>query len=62
MGERHGIEQTPVLVEELISWFGLGGIALEWDANLGPWLDRWLMDGVFVDPPSGRPGDADLER
>ena len=55
MGERHGIEQTPVFVEELISWFGLGGIALEWDANLGPWLDRWLSDGVLVDPARGDP-------
>ena len=35
LGERHGIAQTPVLVEELISWFGLGGIALEWDAAWG---------------------------
>jgi len=55
LGERHGIEQTPVLVGELISWYGLGGIALEWDARLGPWLDRWLTDGVLVDPARGDP-------
>ena len=55
LGERHGIEQTPVLVAELITWFGLGGIALEWDANLRPWLDRWLTDGVLVDPARGDP-------
>ena len=55
LGERHGVEQTPVLVEEVISWFGLDGIALEWDANLGPWLDRWLADGVLVDPARGDP-------
>ena len=36
LGERHGIEQTPALVEELITWFGLGGIVLEWDANPTP--------------------------
>jgi hypothetical protein len=55
LGERHGVEQTPLLVEELITWFGLGGIALEWDATLGPWLDRWVTDGVLVDPAQGDP-------
>ena len=50
MGERHGIAQTPVLVEKLISWFGLGGIALEWDANLRPWLDRWLTEVSWSTP------------
>src|SRR4029453_11457991 len=24
LGETHGVAQTPVLVEELIAWFGLG--------------------------------------
>ena len=50
LGEGHGIAQTPVLVEELIAWFGLGGIALEWDEDLRPWLDRWITDGVLADP------------
>ena len=54
-GRAAGLEQTPVLVEEVISWFGLDGIALEWDANLGAWLDRWLADGVLVDPARGDP-------
>ena len=49
LGEGHGIAQTPVLMEELIAWFGLGGIALEWDEDLGPWLDRWITDGVLAD-------------
>lgn len=55
LGERHGTEQTPVLVDALITWFGLGGIALEWDADVRPWLDRWLTDGVLVDPARGDP-------
>ena len=50
LGEGHGIAQTPVLMEELIAWFGLGGIALEWDEDLRPWLDRWITDGVLADP------------
>jgi len=49
LGERHGIEQTPVLVEELIAWFGLGGIALEWHEDLRPWLDHWITHGVLAD-------------
>lgn len=58
LGERHGIAQTPVLVGELISWFGLGGIALEWDEGLGPWLDRWITDGVLADTAWGDPAAA----
>ena len=50
LGERHGVEQTPVLMEELVDWFGLGGIALEWSERLRPWLDRWLADGIVADP------------
>ena len=53
LGEGHGIAQTPVLVGELIAWFGLGGIALEWHEDLGPWLDRWITHGVLVDPVWG---------
>ena len=49
-GERHGVEQTPVLMEELVGWFGVGGIALEWSERLRPWLDRWLADGIVADP------------
>jgi hypothetical protein len=49
LGEIHGVAQTPVLLDELIRWFGLGGIALEWDEGLGAWLDRWLNDGVLDD-------------
>jgi hypothetical protein len=55
LGEGHGIEQTPVLVEELITWFGLGGIALEWHEDLRPWLDRWITHGVLADPVWGDP-------
>ena len=55
LGERHGIEQTPVLVEELIAWFGLGGIALEWHEDLRPWLDRWITHGILADPAWGDP-------
>jgi hypothetical protein len=55
LGERHGTEQTPVLVEELIAWFGLGGIALEWHEDLRPWLDRWITHGVLADPAWGDP-------
>jgi hypothetical protein len=55
LGERHGIAQTPVLVEELIAWFGLGGIALEWHEDLRPWLDRWITNGVLADPVWGVP-------
>jgi hypothetical protein len=50
LGEAHGVAQTPVLVDELITWFGLGGIALEWDEDFGPWLDRWIAHGVIADP------------
>jgi hypothetical protein len=50
LGETHGVAQTPVLVEELIAWFGLGGIALEWHEDLRPWLDRWITHGVLADP------------
>lgn len=50
LGEVHGVEQTPVLVAELIAWFGLDGVALEWNEDLRPWLDRWLRDGVLADP------------
>jgi len=50
LGEGHGIAQTPVLVGELIAWFGLGGIALEWDEDLRPWLDGWITHGVLADP------------
>ena len=53
LGEGHGIAQMPVLVGELIAWFGLGGIALEWHEDLGPWLDRWITHGVLVDPVWG---------
>jgi hypothetical protein len=42
--------QTPVLVDELIAWFGLGGIVLEWHEDLWPWLDRWITRGVLADP------------
>jgi hypothetical protein len=55
LGERHGIEQTPVLVEELIAWFGLGGIALEWHEDLRPWLDHWITHGVLADVVWGDP-------
>jgi hypothetical protein len=55
LGEGHGIAQTPVLVEELIAWFGLGGIALEWHEDLRPWLDRWITHGVLADPVGGDP-------
>jgi hypothetical protein len=37
LGEAHGMAETPVLVEELIAWFGLDGIALEWHEDLRPW-------------------------
>jgi hypothetical protein len=50
LGEIHGVAQTPVLVDELIAWFGLGGIALEWHEDLWPWLDRWITHGVLADP------------
>jgi hypothetical protein len=53
LGERHGVAQTPVLVEELIAWLGLGGIALEWHEDLRPWLDRWITHGVLADPVWG---------
>jgi hypothetical protein len=55
LGETHGVAQTPVLVDELIAWFGLGGIALEWNEDLRPWLDRWLTDGILADPGSEYP-------
>ena len=63
LGEIHGVAQTPVLVEEMIAWFGLGGIALEWHHDLRPWLDRWLRTAccptLVGDPPSpGRFGAA----
>jgi hypothetical protein len=50
LGEAHGVAQTPVLVDELITRFGLGGIALEWDEDLSPWVDRWIAHGVIADP------------
>jgi hypothetical protein len=53
LGEAHGMAETPVLVEELIAWFGLDGIALEWHEDLRPWLDRWIADGVLTDPVWG---------
>jgi hypothetical protein len=53
LGEIHGVAQTPVLMEEMIAWFGLGGIALEWHHDFGPWLDRWVALGVLSDPRSG---------
>jgi hypothetical protein len=51
LGEIHGVAQTPVLLEELIAWFGLGGIALEWHEDLAPWLDRWMRLGVLAEEP-----------
>ena len=53
LGEIHGVAQTPVLVEEMIAWFGLGGVALEWHHDLRPWLDRWVAHGVLSDPRWG---------
>jgi hypothetical protein len=53
LGEAHGVAQTPVLADELIAWFGLGGIALEWDENLRPWVNHWIADGVLTDPVWG---------
>jgi hypothetical protein len=53
LGEAHGMAETPVLVDELIAWFGLDGIALEWHEDLRPWLDRWIADGVLTDPVWG---------
>jgi hypothetical protein len=53
LGEAHGMAETPVLVDELIAWFGLDGIALEWHEDLRPWLDRWIADGVLTDPVRG---------
>jgi hypothetical protein len=53
LGEAHGMAETPVLVEELIAWFGLDGIALEWHEDLRPWLDGWIADGVLTDPVRG---------
>ena len=55
LGEGHGIAQTPLLMADLIVWFGLGGIALEWHEDLGPWLDRWIAHGVLADPVWGDP-------
>jgi hypothetical protein len=49
LGEVHGVAQTPVLIDELMAWFGLGGIALEWNEDLRPWLDRWLTNGILTD-------------
>jgi hypothetical protein len=51
LGELHGVAQTPVLVEELIAWFGLGGVALEWPEDLKPWLDQWIKLGVLTEEP-----------
>ena len=59
LGEIHGVAQTPVLLGELIAWFGLGGIALEWNEDLTPWLDRWITHGVLADPTWG--GDPAVE-
>ena len=42
-------------VEELIAWFGLGGIALEWHEDLRPWLDHWITHGVLADVVWGDP-------
>jgi hypothetical protein len=53
LGEAHGVAQTPVLADELIAWFGLGGIALEWDENLRPWVNHWIADGVLTEPVWG---------
>jgi hypothetical protein len=50
LGEMHGVAQTPVLIEELIAWFGLGGVALEWHEDLMPWLEGWIADGRLPDP------------
>jgi hypothetical protein len=55
LGEGHGVAQTPMLVEELITWFGLGGVALEWHEDLRPWLDCWITHGVLADPVWGDP-------
>jgi hypothetical protein len=61
--EAHGMAETPVLVDELIAWFGLDGIALEWHEDLRPWLDRWIADGVLTDPCLGiRPRRGGLGR
>ena len=51
--ETHGVAHTPVLLEELIAWYGLGGIAPGWNEDLWPWLDRWIAHGLLVDPVCG---------
>jgi hypothetical protein len=53
LGEIHGVAQTPVLLDEMITWFGLGGIALEWHHDLRQWLDCWVAHGMLSEPRSG---------
>ena len=50
LGEMHGVAQTPLLLEELIAWFRFGGIALEWNEDLMPWLQGWIAYGTLPEP------------
>jgi hypothetical protein len=53
VGEIHGVAQMPVLLGELIAWFGLGGIALEWNEDLTSWKEQWIAHGVLTNPMWG---------
>jgi hypothetical protein len=41
-GERHGVEQNPLVIHTLMRHLGLRVLALEWPADLQPALDEFL--------------------
>ncbi|HEY7200072.1 MAG TPA: hypothetical protein VIC57_07675 [Candidatus Dormibacteraeota bacterium] len=47
VGERHGVEQNPLVAYTLMRRFGLRVLALEWAADLRPVIDRFLAEGAL---------------
>lgn len=54
LGERHGVEQNPLVAYTLIRRFGLRVLALEWPVDLQPVVDGFLAgEPLDVEPLAG---------
>lgn len=45
LGERHGIAENPAVVHELMTSLDIRRLALEWEPELRPVVDRFLAEG-----------------
>jgi hypothetical protein len=58
VGERHGVEQNPLVAYTLARRFGLRVLALEWSTDLQPAVDAFLAGGPLAVAPFTDSGDG----